>query len=284
MQTAHTSRRVLIAVAVVLGLNSQLNTRHLVWLGKVPNAVVKTLANPPKALLRKAVVTLKGEQQTPTFVAADANVQELRESLSWAYRENNALWEENNTLRRQLDAFRAAAAARGSDTPRYEDALVTDANLSRSNPTLELDKGSRSGIEPGNPVVVGANLIGFIQDDVGALRSTAQLVTAPGSQYRVRLVPPGEQVSDDNEPIYIYADPSGEYFYCDLPDGRHNVREGDLAAMADELYRQAYGYVLGEVVAVNNDHPDKPLELDRILIRSAVQPDRLRGVVIQVKE
>lgn len=284
MQALFTSRRVVIAVAVVLGVNSQLNTRHLGWVGKVPNATVKTLANPPASLMRSAAVGVKGEQQTPTFVDEDAGVSELRSLLDTAQLENRNLWEENNTLRRQLDAFRAAAAARGTDTSRYVDAVVTDANLSRSNPTLELDKGARAGIEAGNPVVVGANLIGFIQDGVGALRSTAHLVTAPGSQYRVRLVPPGQSVSEDNEPIYVYADPAGEYFYCDLPDGQHDVRVGDLAALADELYRQAYGYVLGEVVSVNDDHPDKPLELDRIIIRSAVQPDRLRDVVIQVKE
>ena len=133
-------------------------------------------------------------------------------------------------------------------------------------------------------MIVAANLLGFVSADVGSLRCSVQLVTVPKSRYQVRLIAPGEGILPDDEPVYVYADASGAFFYCDLPDGQHNVRVGDLASMADDIYHQAYGYILGEVSEVRGDHPDDPLGLDRIIILPAMDPARQRDVMIQIEE
>lgn len=284
MRTKMTSHRVLIGLVVVLGINSQLNTRHLHWVGAVPRSIVKTLANPPASLLHGTMVGIRGEDPGPDIIPADANEQKLNELLTTATAENRRLWEENHHLRDQLDAFSAAAAVRGSVTINLLPARVADYNPSRSNPTIELDKGSRAGVETDNPVIVSANLVGFIQGDVGTLRSSARLVTAPDTRYAIRLIRPGSSTDEFGGATYIYTDDSGKFFYCDLPDGTHDIAVGDLASMADDRYPQALGYILGVVSEVRLDHPENPLELDRIIIRPAVDPSRLRDVSIQVKE
>jgi cell shape-determining protein MreC len=284
MRTKMTSHRVLIGLAVVLGLNSQLNTRHLHWVGAVPRGIVKTLANPPASLLNSAMVGLRGEDPGPDVIPPDATEQKLNELLASASHENRRLWEENRHLRDQLAGFTAAANVRGSMTLNLLPARVADYNPSRSNPTIELDKGSRAGVETDNPVIVSANLVGFIQGDVGTLRSSARLITAPDTRYAVRLIRPGSSTDDFGDATYIYTDDSGTFFHCDMPDGTHDIAVGDLASLADDRYPQALGYILGVVSEVRLDHPENPLELDRIIIRPAVDPSRLRNVSIQVKE
>ncbi|MEM9414097.1 MAG: rod shape-determining protein MreC [Planctomycetota bacterium] len=284
MLTDTTTRRVLIGLSVVFVLNSQLNTRHLKWVGTVPNAVVKTLANPPASLMRGAAAMVKGKPTLPTHIDPAKSDDQLRRELVQTRRENLRLWEENAELIRQLSAYQAAAAVRGSETIRLIEAHVADRNPSRSNPTLELDKGSRAGVQQGNPVIVAADLVGFVSSDVGTLRSSVQLVTVPKARYQVRLLAPESSIHPDDEPLYVYTDATGEYFYCDLPDGQHDVRVGDIASMADDLYHQAYGYILGEVTEVLDDHPDDPLALDRIIIRPSVPYGRLRDVMVQVQE
>ncbi|MFI4862115.1 MAG: rod shape-determining protein MreC [Phycisphaerales bacterium JB063] len=284
MLTDTTTRRILIALTVVFLVNSQLNTRHIGWVGKVPNAIVKTLANPPASLMRSVTARVKGTPAEPTHVDQTQGLEERNRMFAMAQLENRRLSEENAELRRQLSAYQAAAAVRGSETIRLIEAIVADRNPSRSNPTLELDKGTRAGVQPGNPVIVAADLVGFVSSDVGTLRCAVQLVTVPKARYQVRLLAPASSVQPDDEPVYVYADTTGEFFYCDLPDGQHDVRVGDIASMADDLYHQAYGYILGEVTEVNDDHPDDPLALDRIIIRPSVQFGRLRDVMIQVQE
>ena len=279
MRKTLTSRRVLIGLAIVLGVNSQLNDRHLGWVGAAPNTIVKTLAGPPASVLRSVSVGLRGEDAGPALVRPGAIEQDLID----AGVENRWLWEENSRLNRQLERYAAAAAVRGSQETKFVDARIAGLNLSRSNPTVELDKGSRAGVQAADPVVYSANLVGFVQDDVGAFRSTARLVTAPESQYGVRLIRPGSTTADASLRTYIYTDDSGGFFYCDLPDGGHDVSVGDLAAMADDRYAEANGYILGVVSEVRPDHPEQPLDLDRIIIQPGVDPARLRGVTISIQ-
>ena len=283
MKPVFSSRRVVVGLALILGINSQLNSRHLGWVGKVPNAIVRTLADPPASMMRRAAVGVQGEPAPATHVPEDQDAAEMRAWIARAELLNRQLWEENRDLRRLLDAVVVASEARGSETIQLLEARIADANPSASNPTLELDKGSRSGVEPGNPVVRNANLLGFIADDIGTLRSSARLVTAPQSRYRVRFVQLGGAVSPESETQYVYVDPSGTYFFCDLRKDGHGIQTGDLASMADDLYPQAYGYLLGEVEDIR-EHPDDPTKQVRVIIRMPIDPAQLREVLIQVRE
>lgn len=283
MKPVFSSRRVVVGLALILGLNSQLNTRHLGWVGKVPNTIVKTLADPPASLMRRAAVGVQGDPADETYVSDDHDAAEMREWIARAELLNRQLWEENRDLQRLLDAVIVASEARGSQTIQLLEARIADINPSASNPTLELDKGSRNGVEPGNPVVRNANLLGFIGEDIGTLRSSARLVTAPQSRYRVRFVQLGVEVSPDSETQYVYVDPSGTYFYCDLRKDGHGIQTGALASMADDLYPQAYGYLLGEVEEIR-EHPDDPTKQVRVIVRMPIDPTQLREVLIQVRE
>jgi len=283
MQAILTSRRVLIGLALVLGVNSQLNAEHLRWVGKVPNAIVKTLADPPASLMRSVAAGVQGEPPDETYVPEGQDTEDLRASIARAELLNRQLWEENRDLRRLLEAVIVATGARCSGTIHLLEARVADVNPSPTNPTLELDKGTRSGVEPRDPVVRNASLIGFISDDVGTLRSSARLVTAPESRYHVRFIQFGVEINPDSETQYVYVDPTGSHFFCDLRKDGHGVQVGQLASMADDLYPQAYGYILGEVEEVR-EHPDDPHNQVRVIVKLPVDPRQLREVLIQVRE
>jgi len=104
MQAILTSRRVLIGLALVLGVNSQLNAEHLRWVGKVPNAIVKTLADPPASLMRSVAAGVQGEPPDETYVPEGQDTEDLRASIARAELLNRQLWEENRDLRRLLEA------------------------------------------------------------------------------------------------------------------------------------------------------------------------------------
>lgn len=75
------------------------------------------------------------------------------------------------------------------DIPR-ERARVVSGPVSNFSHTIEIDKGSSSGIAEGMPVVNGAGLVGRVVL-VTSNRATIQLITDPDFAVGVRLVPDG---------------------------------------------------------------------------------------------
>lgn len=114
---------------------------------------------------------------------------------------------ENEKLRAQLDALRGRAV-QDKDAAVQLAALLTQLNLewvgnvptvtarvvagpgSNFSHTVEIDKGSSSGLKENMPVVTGAGLVGKLVQ-VTSRRSTVQLITDPGFAVGVRLVPDG---------------------------------------------------------------------------------------------
>jgi rod shape-determining protein MreC len=70
-------------------------------------------------------------------------------------------------------------------------ARVVSSPVSNFEQTIELNRGTRDGIERDMPVVTGAGLVGRVVD-VSSTRSMVRLITDPGSSVGVRIVESGE--------------------------------------------------------------------------------------------
>jgi rod shape-determining protein MreC len=73
------------------------------------------------------------------------------------------------------------------DLPRLA-ARVVSADISNFSHSIDIDKGSKDGIQVGMPVVSGAGLVGRISQ-VTSNRSTIQLITDPDFRVGVRVLP-----------------------------------------------------------------------------------------------
>jgi len=120
----------------------------------------------------------------------------------------NELADENEALREQIadlegqvveneDAARALeeiAATNGlTITSQIPSTLarVVGSGLTNFENTVEIDRGSDDGVAVGMPVVTGAGLVGRITQVTGS-RSVVQLITDPGFDLGIRLVPTGD--------------------------------------------------------------------------------------------
>jgi len=279
-QSMSTSRRLLIAAGILLLVNSQLNTRYAKWLGRVPAGIVKTVTVWPRGLIHHiAVGTLVEDSRTQP---EGVDVQDLREDLGLSQALARALGAENDRLRRELVSFRAIGAIIDLDgfTPLLAD--VTGRSTDPSNPTIGLSAGSRSGVALDQPVVVGGNLIGFVSE-ADIAQSTVKLITAADSTIYVRIVPIDWNTENPPQPEQLIAkhDRTGPYFYCEVQRSSHSFEPGQIATVYDNLYAQANGFTVGQVVEIV-DAPDQPLLLDRIIIRPVLVPGQQREVTVLI--
>jgi rod shape-determining protein MreC len=100
-------------------------------------------------------------------------------------------------LDQQGDLLRRISELQNLDHLRFANGIpevvadVVDLGTSDFSETIDIDKGTSSGVDVGMPVVSGQGLIGFISEasDDGA---TIQLVTDPASSVGVRYGPAGD--------------------------------------------------------------------------------------------
>jgi len=127
---------------------------------------------------------------------------------------------ENQDAAEQLDAIAETeglpiTAQLGSTLAR-----VVGSGLTNFENTVEINRGSDSGIAVGMPVVTGAGLVGRITQVTGG-RSVVQLITDPGFDLGVRLVESGDvgiaHGTGESQPLLVDAG-------IDL---RTTVNEGD---------------------------------------------------------
>ncbi len=99
-------------------------------------------------------------------------------------------------------------------------ARVVSAPISNFEQTIELDKGSDSGIAVDMPVVTGAGLVGRVAS-VSGTRSTVRLITDAESSVGVRLARSGEvAVAEGEGPTRLmslsFVDPSADVSVLEL--------------------------------------------------------------------
>jgi rod shape-determining protein MreC len=114
---------------------------------------------------------------------------------------------ENDRLRRRIDELQGQKVQGADAVEEYRKlqaelnipwvgdipkvtARVVASGVSNFSHSIEIDKGSKDGIQVGMPVVSGAGLVGRVQQ-VESGRSTIQLITDPDFRVGVRLLPDG---------------------------------------------------------------------------------------------
>ncbi|HAE53834.1 MAG TPA: rod shape-determining protein MreC [Acidimicrobiaceae bacterium] len=149
-------------------------------------------------------------------------------------------------------------------------ARVIDAPISNYQRTLELDKGSRDGIEMGMPVETGAGVIGRISA-VSVTRSQVELLTDPNFDVGVRMVRSGDDgiasgrgQNEDLEVSFIELDTV-------VIPGETVVTSGFQGSTFPE------GLLIGTVVDVV---PNAVQGTQRITVHPAADLDRLRWVQV----
>lgn len=149
-----------------------------------------------------------------------------------------------------------------------------------TSPTITINRGTRHGVQPNQPVAFGTNLVGRVTD-VGPTSATVTLITAPGSRLDVRFIPPqaGPAPLGDDGQLELFE--GGPQFFCIL-DMTSPVQEGDLAYLSDERWPiEARGLFVGQVVTVEKA-PDDPTLRKRVIVKPIPSLRHLTRVVVFV--
>lgn len=263
----------LIAVAGLLLVTSQLNIKYAKWVGWLPNNASKAVRDPVSQMLNGVSLGIVGEDRTQLV---NDDQQSLKEQLALANALNNQLALKNLQLERDLEDFRVISSIVDLSSLRFVQARVADVNYDRASPSLEIDRGSRVGIAPDQAVVVSGNLLGFVSE-AGPLRSSVRMINTPKTRLQVRLRlenPPRDR------PERLSVSEQGDYFFCDV-ELDCPIKIGSSAIVADSLFEQANGFVIGRVDEII-EHPSKPLELKRVIVRPVMVLGRQRRVTVLV--
>jgi len=272
-----TSRRILLLVAFLLLLCALLNPRYTRWLTRPMASVVETLQYP-------AWFVASNVKTDPGSRFSIGSTEPLAEQLEAERTWNDQLWQENKRLRQQLDAFDAIKEIRDIDQIRMVEARVGRFTDDPINPTIKILRGYMQGLKPDDAVVYQSNLLGFVTDEIGPITATVTLISKPGFEVEVNIMPPQGIRSGEGWPVTDRAKSNGKGgFTCDLDDSiTRYLQKGDLVRVSDTLRDSANGFVLGTIESIE-DHPDRPLQLDRVLIlpRTPIGPQRMVTVLTE---
>ena len=156
-----------------------------------------------------------------------------------------------------------------SNIPRVT-ARVIDAPLSNFERTIELDRGSRDGVQRGMPVETGAGLIGRVVQ-VSTTRSRVELLTDPNFDVGVRMV----RSADDGVASGRGRGEDLEVSFVELETvvipGETVVTSGFQGSTFPE------GLLVGTVVDVE---PNAVQGTNRVTVRPAAELRRLRWVSV----
>jgi len=191
----------------------------------------------------------------------ESEVRQLEEKVAWL-----------QNIREQIDL----------EAVRIVEARVLSYNGSKRNPVLTIDRGAKAGIRVNQSVELDGNLVGFVTS-AGQRTADVTLITRAGAQYRALIKPadPDQRPYELAEIITLGKD--GESFYVDL-NKTDGGAVGDYVHLADDagIYpEQALGRILGRVSSVD-DAPDKPLLMNRLVIRPTLPLARLSRVLVLV--
>lgn len=274
-----TPRRLLLIAAVLLLAATQLPLPAARRVHALPRNVVDTATAPVAAALRRVSLLVRPGDRGGIELAGDidAQLEDYENALAYARR----LEEELRVLREKLRFYEQTAEVLGARSRRLLEARVTRAITGGAGPRLVIAEGRSAGIEPGQAVVSGANLVGRVAEEVGPLTGRVELVMTPGAEVQARLRPAvtQPQTRDFRETLTVTdnAQRLTVEVWIEQP-----VEVGDLAHLADPLWpTDAQGFVVGQVVAID-DRVERPLEFKRVIVEPAVDPLRLRRVTVLV--
>lgn len=270
-----TPRKGLFVVVIMLLLCALLNARWTGWFTRPVNRTVETLSYP-------AGLVASSFRSDPAVDYSQQTDKPLADSLAAERAWNDQLWQENERLREQLEAFEAIAEIRDIKAIQLVEARVSRFNGDAVNPTMKIMRGSLHRIKRDDAVAFKSNLIGFVTDDIGPVNATVTLITRPGFEIEVNIMPPQGVRAGQGWPVTDRAKSDGKGgFVCELDDQiTQYLRKGDLVRVSDTIRGSANGFVLG-VIAEIKDHDKRPLQLDRVIIkpRTPIGPQRMVTVL-----
>jgi|GEM_PF-2385670 len=272
-----TQRKALVLVTLVLLCFALLSSR---WTGMFtrPLTNVVMLVQHPAGWIASQIGF------DPAVDYPEMSEQQLEDQLAAERKWNDELWQQNEQLREQIEAFNAIIEIRPIESIRMVEARVSRFNDDPLNPTLTLLRGSLSGIKPDTAVAYRSNLIGFVTDQIGPTNATVSLITKPGFQIEVNIMPPEGVRAGQGWPVKdrVKSDGKGG-FTCSLSkETAGYLQPGDLVRVSDTLRESANGFLLG---VINKIEPDSqsPHLLSQIFIkpRTPIGPQRLVTVLTE---
>jgi cell shape-determining protein MreC len=272
-----TQSKALVLVTLVLLGCALLNTAWTGWLTGPIKQTVDTLQRPADALANAMRVD-------PAVDYADRTDQELADLLAEARKENDALWQENEKLKEQIDSFEAITEDRDMASIRLVEARVSRHNPDPTNPTMTILRGSLHGLEPDDAVAFKSNLVGFVTDSIGPANATVSLVTREGFSIGVHIMPPPEVEAGEGWPFKtrVSSDGEGKFITSLAQNVSKELRPGDYVRAADTIRESANGFLLGRIETIEPD-PRDPLKLSRVVIapRVPIGPQRMVTVLTE---
>jgi len=279
-----TQKRVLAVIIAGLLVCSLLPSRVVDVVARGPRVLVQTITTPPIALVSMVTPDIREAKQRELIEGAS------REQLRKRYAE---AWSHNQNLRRRLERLKAskqqleAALARlpaGQSVAPVE-APVAGLTGSSSNPQLSIAKGTRTGLEPGQAVVIGGSLVGEIVS-AGPVTATVRLITAKQTSLWVTIQPPQTTGPDQAPPrqagLRVTWDPAVGAFTAE-PSKREPIEVGDMAQLDDDAWPiAAQGYIVGKVTKVEADA--KQMSLQRVRVKPLVPLKQLDRVAVLVPQ
>ena len=247
------ARRVLAALVVVLALSAVLPTSWAGVIAGVPvwvvNGTLKVATDPLTALSS----WVRGPADLPPQMPEDLLA-----------RENFLILEAQILgLQQQLDEAREQLAELGSIAIEQRQSVlllparVVSAARDRTNPTMTINRGTAHGVEVGQVVVKGANLVGVVKQ-VDRTTANVLLVTAAETRMAVQLRDPDPRSGAPPLTASLRVDSGADRFLADIGVA-DAVATGYLAFLRDNAWpSEAAGYIVGQVVDVVRD-PNDPI-------------------------
>ncbi len=272
-----TPKRILIAIAVLLLLSSQLPTGAATAIASIPRAFVGFISKPATMLQRMSATLRPGRANAPDFTPGG----DLAEQLAQANVYIDTLEQEILELRDVSQSLAQIDALLDLGGIRLIGANVLGFNGDLENPILTIGVGESSGLREGLAVVWGAGLVGRVVS-TSAQTADVQLVTAAGTKLQVRIAKPVHDGVSEPLPAFIQVAEDGrsfitEDFAVDAP-----VQVGDLVHLADDSWQfRARGFIVG-VVTEAGDHPDRPYLNKFVVIRPTLPLPSLTRVAVLV--
>ncbi len=274
-----TQRKALLLVTFVLLGCALLNTRWTRWLTRPITHTVNTLQYPADRFANLL-------RTDPAVEYTQVSDQAMEDLLAKAQKENDALWQENEKLREQINSFEAIVIQTDMTSIRLVEARVSRYNDDTLNPTMLIMRGSLHGLKQDDAVAFKSNLIGFVTDSVGPANATVSLITREGFSIGVQIKPPPkpDQVLPPGWPFKTRVKSDGEgAFFCVLAKSvAEGLRPGDYVRASDTIRESANGFMLGLIEKVEPAKED-PLNLSRVTIkpRTPIGPQRTVTVLTE---
>jgi cell shape-determining protein MreC len=274
-----TQRKVLVFVTLLLLACALLNSRWTGWLTGFISYSVNTLQYP-------ADFTANLMRNDPAVEYAELSDQALEDLLAKAQKENDALWQENEKLREQIESFEAITVGRDMTSIRMVEARVSRVSNDPIKPTMLILRGSLHGLNRDDPVAYKSNLIGFVSDSIGPANATVSLISRKGFSIGVNIKPPPDPDNPDKKlaPGWPYktrvtSDGKGRFYFDAKKKTAESFRAGDYVRSADTILESANGFLVGTIEKIEPSEQD-PLNLSRITIKPSVPIGPQRTVTI----